>query len=259
MRLARIVRGSRAFPAVQVDGLWRETATIGATRPVDDGTDGGEPELLAPVEPLVVFGMSHNDGADNRLVPAQGFLRPARGVVGPGARVAAGRAHGPIVVEGELTVVIGAPARDVPVDRVAEVVLGYTIADDVTRPAQFALDDHLVQAKGSATPVGPWIETDLDPAALGIRTYVDGELRASGTTADLAYGVAETVAYLSRYVDLGPGDLVLTGAPGTGATVDRDARIRIEIDGIGALEHEIRFTDTAVTDTAVADTAGDDR
>ena len=93
-------------------------------------------------------------------------------------------------------------------------ILGYTIGNDVTAVEQIALDDKMTQAKhgDGFTPIGPWIETDLDPAAVPITVRVNGEDQACHT-AQLAWNITEQLVYLTCYLSLGPGDVVLTARP----------------------------------------------
>ena len=90
------------------------------------------------------------------------------------------------------------------------------------------------------TPLGPWIDTEVDPRALSMSTLVNGETIATGSTAQLAWSVAEQLAYLTRYLRLGPGDVVLTGCPGTFAPVEPGDLAVVMIEGIGELSNPIR-------------------
>ena len=117
--------------------------------------------------------------------------------------------------EGELAVVIGRPCRDVPEARARDVVLGYTVANDVTARDLQQADGQWTRAKGydSFCPLGPWIETTVDPGDLAIRTELDGEVRQDSRTHLLLHPVEELIAYISRVMTLLPGDVILTGTP----------------------------------------------
>ena len=155
--------------------------------------------------------------------------------------------------EGELAVVIGRAARDVPEGRALDHVYGYAVLDDVSARDRQREEPQWVRAKGGDTfaPIGPWVTTAdevPDPQALRIRTWVNGELRQDGTTADMVFGVAELIAWCSAAFTLEPGDVIATGTPaGVGAGRTPPAflapgdRVRIEIEGLGSIEHEITW------------------
>ncbi|WP_223357508.1 fumarylacetoacetate hydrolase family protein [Leifsonia sp. ZF2019] len=131
-------------------------------------------------------------------------------------------------------------ARHLHADEVAAHVLGFTIGNDVTAVEQIARDSLLTQAKNGDgfTPLGPWIETDLDPAGLGIRAEA-GDRVATGSVDGLARGVVELLVHLTGVLELGPGDVVLTGCPGTGVPVAAGDTARIHIDGLGELANPV--------------------
>jgi len=144
--------------------------------------------------------------------------------------------------EAECAAVIGRSARHVSASTALEYVLGYTCANDVTARDVQASDPSSFRAKGyeTFTPLGPWVETDLDPHDLGLRGFVNGELVQDARTSQLARQVEEIIAWLSSIVTLQPGDVVLTGAPGrTGAIKDGDV-VEIEVEGIGRLRNPVR-------------------
>jgi 2-keto-4-pentenoate hydratase/2-oxohepta-3-ene-1,7-dioic acid hydratase in catechol pathway len=152
--------------------------------------------------------------------------------------------------EAELAVVIGRTARQVPVDRALDYVLGYTCLNDVSARDLQVSDGQWTRAKSLDTfcPIGPWIVTAdevPDPGALRIRCRVNGELRQDASTADLVHGVPELIAYCSRSFTLEPGDVIATGTPGgVGAfreppvfLGDGDA-IDVEIERVGTLSNQ---------------------
>ncbi len=194
--------------------------------------------LLAPTEPRVVLGMSHNNGPADRELAPQAFMKSARTVVGPGARVVVDPRRGEVKVEAELALVIRTVCRNVTPDQVADVVLGWTVGNDVTAVDQVGLDSLFTQAKnGEAfTPIGPWIETELDPFDVELTVEVDGRVAASSSTSRLAWDPVEALCYVTSHVTLGPGDVLLTGAPDTSATVVPGNRTALTVGGIGTLE-----------------------
>lgn len=202
--------------------------------------------LLSPSVPRVVLGMAHNAAPAGAGLPAQAFLKSARTVAGPGDDIVVDERLGTTNVEGELAVVIGRHARNLTRSNALEAVFGLTIGNDVTAADQNEIDSLLTQSKqgDGYTPLGPWIDTDLtDMDARGVRVIVDGELVASGSTAGLVRGVIEQLVYLTRYTTLGPGDVILGGCPDALAPVTAGQLVRIEIDGIGALENPVRSID----------------
>jgi 2-keto-4-pentenoate hydratase/2-oxohepta-3-ene-1,7-dioic acid hydratase in catechol pathway len=139
--------------------------------------------------------------------------------------------------EAELAVVIGHRAKNVAAGDALAHVFGYACACDVTARDLQRKDVQFTRAKGFDTfcPVGPWIETELDPAALAVRCRVNGSTRQDGTTAHMIFDVPTVVSYASRMMTLEPGDVILTGTPeGVGPLAAGDA-LEVEVSGIGTL------------------------
>lgn len=200
--------------------------------------------LLAPVIPSKVLCVGMNYAAHaaelGSEVPAEPliFAKPATAVIGPGAAIRLPTQSREVHHEAELAVVIGRLIRKAAPDEALDAVLGYTCANDVTARDLQRRDGQWTRAKGFDTfcPLGPWIDTDADPATgLGLRCRVNGELRQEATTADLIFGVAQLVSHVAAFATLLPGDVVLTGTPpGVGELRDGDT-VDVEIDGIGTL------------------------
>jgi 2-keto-4-pentenoate hydratase/2-oxohepta-3-ene-1,7-dioic acid hydratase in catechol pathway len=167
------------------------------------------------------------------------FLIPNTAVVGPGEPVVIPDLTDEVHYEGELAVVIGRICKDIEPDEVAKVVFGYTCADDVTARDLQRGDGQWARAKGMDTfcPLGPWIETDLDPSRLALRTRRDGEVVQDGTTADMVHDVATLVSHASKAFTLLPGDVILTGTPAGVGPVEAGQRVEVEIEGIGTLSN----------------------
>ena len=207
-----------------------------------------EAHLLAPVFPTKVVAVGKNyaehaeemgsDVPENPII----FIKPATAVVGPGVPVVYPPDSANVHHEAELAVVIGAIARNVKAEDVQSVILGYTAANDVTARDLQRHDGQWTRGKGFDTfcPLGPAVETELDPLeGLSIQCRVNGEIRQSGSTADMVFGVAELLEFISRVMTLLPGDVVLTGTPsGVGPVVPGD-RIEVEIEGIGILSNPV--------------------
>jgi len=143
--------------------------------------------------------------------------------------------------EGELAVVVGREMRGVSEDRALGYVLGYTAANDVTARDRQRTDLQWVRAKSADgfLPLGPWVETDLDPAAASVRTYVNGELRQEGNTSEMLFSVARVLSYISEFMTLYPGDVVLTGTPaGVGPLAVGDV-VEVAVEGVGTLRNRV--------------------
>ena len=203
--------------------------------------------LLAPVLPSKIVAVGKNYAAHAQEmggeVPLEPmiFLKPSTAVIGPGDPITLPEQSERVEHEAELAVVIGRLCSEVPIRRVPEVVLGYTCANDVTARDLQATDGQWGRAKGFDTfcPLGPWIETDLDPAAVSVRCTVNGEVRQDGTTADMVRGAAELVAWISNVMTLLPGDVILTGTPaGVGPIVDGDT-VSVQISSLGTLTNRV--------------------
>ena len=203
--------------------------------------------LLAPVEPskVLAFGRNYAEHAKElgNEVPETPVVlsKPPTAVVGNGDEVAYPPLTRNLHFEGELAVVIGRRCKDVPAEQVADVVFGYTVANDLTMRDLQRAEKQWTRAKGfdGSCPLGPWVETDVDPAAMRLRATVNGELRQDGTTADMLLSVGECVAFVSQAMTLLPGDVVLTGTPaGVGALQVGD-EVAVTVEGIGTLTTRI--------------------
>jgi len=170
------------------------------------------------------------------------FFKPNTSVAGPGDPVTLPSWTEQVSYEGELAVVIGRMCKDVPVERVPEVVFGYTCANDLTGRDVQKTDGQWARAKGfdGACPLGPWIETDLDTSAVAVRSSVNGETKQDGNTRDMVFDVPYLVSYVSQAFTLLPGDVILTGTPAGVGIVDEGDRIEVEIEGIGVLPTVLR-------------------
>jgi 2-keto-4-pentenoate hydratase/2-oxohepta-3-ene-1,7-dioic acid hydratase in catechol pathway len=169
------------------------------------------------------------------LLPHQGLIRIPEGV-------------GRVDHELELALVIGKRGADIPAEKAMEHVAGYTIANDVTARAMQREDikqgKPWALAKGMDTfcPIGPWLvpaESVANPHQLAMELKVDGEVRQKGTTANMVYQIPELIAYISRFMTLEPGDLLLTGTPDGIGPIQPGNRIEATIEGLGTLENSV--------------------
>ena len=207
--------------------------------------------LLAPVIPrskIVAIGRNYaahaaEMGGEVPVSPLT-FFKPNTSVIGPGDSIIYPRVTEELSYEGELAVVIGRICKEVPVSRVAEVIFGYTVANDVTARDLQRTDGQWARAKGFDTfcPLGPWITTHQsleEVSRLRIRTTLDGEQRQFGSTADMVLSVAEIIAYISSFTTLLPGDVILTGTPEGVGSMLPGQEVSVEIEGIGTLTNVV--------------------
>lgn len=207
-----------------------------------------EARLLAPVIPRSkVVGVGRNFAAHaaelGNVVPDVPllFLKPNTSVVGPDDPIVLPDFSQNVHYEAELAVVIGRICKDVPPERVAEVIFGYTVANDVSARDVQNAEDQWTRAKGfdSSCPLGPWIETELDTSDLAIRARLDGEVVQDGSTALMVRGVVELVSYISHAFTLLPGDVILTGTPAGVGPMVAGQRIEVEVEGIGSFSNPV--------------------
>jgi 2-keto-4-pentenoate hydratase/2-oxohepta-3-ene-1,7-dioic acid hydratase in catechol pathway len=208
---------------------------------------GAQARLLAPVLPSKIVAVGKNYAAHAAEMggtpPAEPmiFLKPNTSVIGPDTPIRLPAMSQQVEHEAELAIVIGRLCQDVPLERVNEVILGYTCANDVTARDLQRTDGQWGRAKGFDTfcPLGPWVVTDLDPSDLAISCEVEGETRQSGRTSELVHDVPSLVSWISQVMTLLPGDVILTGTPaGVGPLRDGE-EVTVTIEGIGTLANEV--------------------
>jgi 2-keto-4-pentenoate hydratase/2-oxohepta-3-ene-1,7-dioic acid hydratase in catechol pathway len=206
--------------------------------------DWREDDLLCPVRPTKILCIGRNYAAHARElghdVPSEPllFLKPPSALLGPAGEVRLPPESARVEHEAELAVVIGRRAKNVSDGDALAHVFGYSCACDVTARDLQRKDVQFTRSKGFDTfcPIGPWIETELDPGALAVRCRVNAATRQDGTTANMIFDVTTLVSYASRMMTLEPGDVILTGTPeGVGPLVAGDA-VEIEVSGIGTLK-----------------------
>jgi 2-keto-4-pentenoate hydratase/2-oxohepta-3-ene-1,7-dioic acid hydratase in catechol pathway len=204
--------------------------------------------LLAPVIPGKIIGVGRNYAAHaaehDAAVPQIPlvFLKPSSAVIGPGEAILLPPQSTQVEHEGELAVVIGEGGRWIRPEEAEARILGYTIANDVSARDLQRTDSQWARAKGFDTfcPLGPWIETEMDPSDAIIRCTVNGQLRQMGSTRDMVFPVRQLVAFISSVMTLEPGDVILTGTPsGVGPIVAGD-EVVVEIEGLGRLVNPVR-------------------
>jgi 2-keto-4-pentenoate hydratase/2-oxohepta-3-ene-1,7-dioic acid hydratase in catechol pathway len=208
--------------------------------------------LLAPVLPrskVVAIGKNYaahaaEMGGEPPKEPLM-FLKPNTSVVGPGDPIFYPPQTHNLHFEGELAVVIGRICRDVPIEQATDVIHGYTIANDVTARDLQKSDGQWTRAKGfdSFCPLGPWVETDLDPhdfaEGRSIQTHLNGDLQQDGDTKDLIFDIPTLISYVSSVMTLLPGDVILTGTPDGVGPMQVGDEVEISIAGLGTLTNKV--------------------
>jgi 2-keto-4-pentenoate hydratase/2-oxohepta-3-ene-1,7-dioic acid hydratase in catechol pathway len=204
--------------------------------------------LVAPIIPRSkVIGVGRNFAEHARelgnAIPESPllFLKPNTSVIGPNEPIVLPEFSEEVSYEAELCVVIGRICKDVPESRVDEVIFGYTCGNDLTARDVQAGDGQWARAKGfdTAAPLGPWIETSLDPDDLTIKGWLNGELRQDGSTNQMIRSVRELVAIVSQAFTLLPGDVIMTGTPAGVDLLAEGDRYDVEIEGIGRLSNPV--------------------
>ncbi len=206
--------------------------------------------LLAPVIPrskAVCMGRNYAEHAEELgNIGAKGdlpllFLKPNTAIIGPDDPIVLPDYSAEIHLEAELAIVIGRLAKDVSPEGAAAVIAGYTCANDVTARDTQRLENQWFRAKAFDTslPLGPWIETELDPSSCAISSRVNGETRQEASTALMLWDVSSIVSMVSHIVTLLPGDVLLTGTPAGVSPIVHGDRVDIEIEGIGVLSNPV--------------------
>jgi 2-keto-4-pentenoate hydratase/2-oxohepta-3-ene-1,7-dioic acid hydratase in catechol pathway len=234
-----VIRGLRGSPFSRFKGYDSPL--------VLDGTSykPNEVKLLAPCSPskIVCVGLNYHSHAEETKLPVPQvpliFLKPSTAVIGPDDRIVLPAASRRVDYEGEMGVVIGRKAKDVAEDKVREYVLGYTCFNDVSERHVQKEDGQWTRAKSYDTfaPLGPCIETHLDPGELKLETYLNGELRQCALTSDLIFGVSRLVSFISGVMTLLPGDVIATGTPSGIGRMNPDDVVEVKIEKIGTLRN----------------------
>jgi 2-keto-4-pentenoate hydratase/2-oxohepta-3-ene-1,7-dioic acid hydratase in catechol pathway len=251
MRLVRFRHGDRIATGAAQPGsdtiqviagtFFEDPLPTGEEVPLDDVM------LLAPVLPskLVCVGKNYaahaaEFGMDVPEEPLL-FLKPSTAVIGPGDAIRLLPISRRIDYEGELAVVMGRLARNVRAEDASRFILGFTCANDVTLRDLQKADDQWARAKGfdGSCPLGPWIETSVDPTDVVVETRLNGEVVQHASSSGMVFGVAELIEYITTFMTLLPGDVLLTGTPeGVGRLGAGDV-VEVEVDGVGTLRNEV--------------------
>ena len=253
MRLGRIASPDGvAFVSIEGEGAEERAREI-AEHPFGTPTFTGrswplaDVRLLAPIlaTKIICIGKNYADHAAEMggQPPADPviFMKPSTTIIGPNVPIVLPPSSTNVHYEGELAVVIGRPCKDVPAAKALGVVLGYTVANDVTARDHQATDGQWTRGKSHDTfcPLGPWIETQLDPSQLDLRTELDGVTKQDSNTAFLLHDVPQIIEWISAVMTLLPGDVILTGTPAGVGALTNGQSVSITIEGIGTLTNPV--------------------
>ncbi len=202
-----------------------------------------EVKTLAPVIPgkIVGVGLNYREHAKEMGKPLPEepliFLKPSTAVIGPGENIFLPSISKRVDYEGELAVVIKKACKNVSAEEAGECIFGYTCFNDVTARDLQKKDIQYTRAKSFDTfaPIGPFIETDISPDELEIKTYLNGELKQHSPTSDMIFTVYKLVSFVSSVMTLLPGDVITTGTPPGVGPLSQGDKISIEIEAIGTL------------------------
>ncbi|MDZ4064613.1 MAG: fumarylacetoacetate hydrolase family protein [Coriobacteriia bacterium] len=205
-------------------------------------------KLLAPVVPtkIVCVGINYRGHAEEmgHAIPDEPviFLKPPTALNTPGGTIELPKNAGRVDHEAELAVVIGRRTHKASIDEARQNILGYTCANDVTARDIQRRDGQWTRAKSfdGFCPLGPWVDTDIDPRNLLVQCRVNGEMRQSARTSDMIWDPFELVAFISDVMTLVPGDIVLTGTPSGIGPIESGDTVEVEIEGIGVLTNTVK-------------------
>jgi 2-keto-4-pentenoate hydratase/2-oxohepta-3-ene-1,7-dioic acid hydratase in catechol pathway len=203
--------------------------------------------LLPPIQPSKIICVGRNYAAHAREhdvevpeVPLL-FLKPPSAVIGPEDRIILPPQSQQVEHEAELVVVIGKRGRWINPEEALNHILGYTIGNDVTARDLQRRDGQWTRSKGFDTfcPIGPWIETEFDPADGVITCSVNGEMRQMASTRDMVFSVRQLIAFASSVMTLEPGDILMTGTPAGVGPLRAGDSVEVTIEGLGTLRNAV--------------------
>jgi 2-keto-4-pentenoate hydratase/2-oxohepta-3-ene-1,7-dioic acid hydratase in catechol pathway len=256
-RLFRIEHDGAARYALESDGAYRlvdgdvfdgfPSSKHRVEAAVKAGREVTPARILCPVTPskVVAIGLNYRDHAAemNKPLPAEPlmFMKPSTAVIGPGEAIRIPPNVGEIHHEAELGVVIGARASHVSADKAMEHVLGLTCLIDVTARELQRKEIQYTRAKGFDTfaPIGPCIALGLDPSALDVEGWLNGERKQASNTRQLIFTVPQIVAFVSSVMTLLPGDVIATGTPSGVGPLKNGDTFTVKIEGIGELSNPV--------------------
>ena len=255
MKIARyIAHGAEHFGVVDGENVTAIDGSIfdDEIKLTDHTHSLSDVKLLSPVMPgkILAMGLNYTSHIGDRPAPEYPmiFHKTPTSVIGPEDAIVRPREVQRFDAEGEMVVVIKDKCRNVSKDDALNHVLGYTCGNDVSARDWQQKDrrennSDWWRAKSADTfsPMGPWIDTDADPAAQHLRTRVNGNEEQNETTAHLIFDVPTMIEFITKYVTLEPGDCIFTGTPGTTSDMADGAICEIDISGIGVLRNPVKL------------------
>jgi len=207
-------------------------------------------KILAPLEPNQIIGIGANYVAKEEDLPKSlpeipvFFFKPTSSVIGTGDDIVLPHGIDKVKFESELAVIIGKEGRFIPESDVSDYVFGYTIGNDVTAPQFFHEDGHWTIGKSfdTFTPLGPAIETELDPAQVKVKARLNNDEKQNSGTMLMIFSISKMISYLSTVMTLKPGDVILSGSPLGAELIGAKDMIECVVDQIGILRNRIVST-----------------
>ena len=255
MRIVRFARRNKSGYGILQDDIVHSLAedpftafTEGTGYQLDGKTYALEDvKLLPPCLPskIVCLGLNYRPHAAeaHREPPSSPiiFLKPSTAVIGPGDSIVLPRNWKRVDYEGELGIVFGKKARFVEEEQSREFVLGYTCVNDVTERQYQRDDGQWTRSKSFDTfaPIGPWIETEIEPDDLKIETFLNGELRQTDSSKNLIFGISTLISFITNVMTLLPGDIISTGTPAGIAPMQPGDIVEVRIEKIGTLRNPV--------------------
>jgi 2-keto-4-pentenoate hydratase/2-oxohepta-3-ene-1,7-dioic acid hydratase in catechol pathway len=245
MKLARVVRdGRESYARVEGSSLVLLDGKPGeAFKPAGGRMELSQARLLAPCLPskALCIGLNYRDHAAEfgLAIPTSPvvFMKPVTALLDPFDKIVWPELSKRVEYEAELVVVMGRRAKNLKASEALDYVLGYTCGNDVTARDLQPKEGQWTVAKSfdGFMPLGPWIETELDPGDLEISSFLNGQRKQHSRTSNLIFPIPELISFLSRVMTLEPGDVIMTGTPSGVGPMARGDELAVEIEGIGRL------------------------
>jgi 2-keto-4-pentenoate hydratase/2-oxohepta-3-ene-1,7-dioic acid hydratase in catechol pathway len=205
-------------------------------------------KLLPPADPtkIILVGLNYKDHARElkMKVPKEPiiFLKPSSSLAAHKDSIVYPESVGRLDYEAELALVIKRKAKNIPKNKAKDYILGYTCLNDITARDLQTKDGQWTRAKSfdGFCPLGPWLETGIEPSSLRIASYLNGVLKQYSNTANFIFPVDYLVSFISRVMTLSPGDVISTGTPYGVGSMQRGDTIEVDIENIGRLKNHVR-------------------
>ncbi|MED1472720.1 fumarylacetoacetate hydrolase family protein [Bacillus salipaludis] len=247
MKFTRFTQGSSIYTGVVTENTIKEIKgdIYGDWEYTGKTFLAADVTLLAPLEPNQIIGIGANYVFKLEDLPSElpeipvFFFKPTSSVIGPEEDIVIPEGIEKVKFESELVIVIGKEAKNVPESEVLDYVFGYTVGNDVTAPQFFHKDGHWTIGKSfdTFTPLGPVIETELDPFAVKVEAKLNGVEKQNSATKLMIIPIRRMVSYLTHMMTLKPGDVILTGSPVGAEFVGAGDSIECVIEEIGTLRN----------------------